>query len=94
MNPQYFKADLTPYEAEAYVKGLTRRSREAWEQSRFMSFCILSPWNRDLKPDDLMSFPWEDKHEKATMSEEEKNEIEQLRALAHKIEQEHHGKKQ
>jgi len=65
-------------EAEAYVAGVQRRSRAGWEQARFVAFCCLKPWSKDLNLDTFLQFPWE---EEGKLSEEEQHSmIEEMRA--------------
>lgn len=67
-------------EAEAYVRGVQRRYRQQWEQARFMAYCSLRPWSRDLEPSALMRFPWEDESGGKVDEEQEAAAIDALRA--------------
>jgi hypothetical protein len=74
MEPTYFKQTLTPYEAEAYLKGIEQRGRVSWEQTRMAAYCSLAPWSKDLKPADVMKFAWDGE----TKTEETREEIEDV----------------
>lgn len=78
MEPTYFKQTLTPYEAEAYLKGIEQRGRAAWEQTRMAAYCSLAPWSKDLKPSDVMQFAWDGE----TKTEATREEIEDVRNWA------------
>ena len=78
MEPTYFKQTLTPYEAEAYLKGIEQRGRSAWEQTRMAAYCSLAPWSKDLKPSDVMKFAWDGE----TKTEATREEIEDVRNWA------------
>lgn len=74
-------------EAEAYVRGVQRRYRPGWEQARLVAFCVLRPWSKDLRIDDVMRFPWSEEESVETMSEDEElRAIESLRAMAKDME--------
>lgn len=78
MEPTYFKRELTPYEAEAYLKGIEQRGRASWEQTRMAAYCSLAPWSKDLKPSDVMRFAWDGE----TKTEATREEIEDVRNWA------------
>ena len=78
MEPTYFKQTLTPYEAEAYLKGIEQRGRASWEQTRMAAYCSLAPWSKDLKPSDVMKFAWDGD----TNTEATREEIEDVRNWA------------
>lgn len=81
MKPAYFKRELRPYEAEAYLNGIEQRGRAAWEQTRMAAYCSLAPWSKDLKPDDVVKFAWDgDAKVEAT-----REEIEDVRNWAAKV---------
>ena len=81
MEPTYFKRELTPYEAEAYLKGIEQRGRASWEQTRMDAYCSLAPWSKDLKPSDVMRFAWDGETTEATR-EATREEIEDVRQWA------------
>ena len=65
-------------EVESFIDGLNRRNREAWEQTRLLGFIIAqSNSTRTLKQTDILRFPWD---------EEEKKEMQRLRAKAKEVE--------
>ena len=80
MEPTYFKRELTPYEAEAYIKGIEQRGRAAWEQTRVVAYCSLAPWSKDLKPADVMQFAWD--KERADAEAPTREEIDSVREWA------------
>lgn len=81
MSPEYFKRELRPYEAEAFVKGVEQAGRAAWEQTRMQMYSALAPWSKNLKPSDLLSFTWDDE----TKVEATKEEIDSAREWAESI---------
>ena len=61
MSPDYFGSRLTAYEAAAYVRGLARRYRAAWEQARYTSFHAAAPHcTKEFTFESLGKFSWED----------------------------------
>lgn len=83
MEPTYFKQTLTPYEAEAYLKGIELSGRAAWEQTRMAAYCSLAPWSKDLKPGDVMKFAWDG--ETKVEANATREEIEDVRNWAAKV---------
>lgn len=69
---------MSMYEAEAYVRGVQRRARAGWEQARYIAYCTLKPWSKDLDIKDMISFPWETDTEDFS-EEEQANAISALR---------------
>lgn len=59
MSPEYFKRELRPYEADAFLAGASRRVRTSWEQTRLCVWGSLLPWIKGLRPGDVMSFDWD-----------------------------------
>ena len=57
MSPEYFKKDLRPHEAEAYIKGVDMRNRAGYNQARM----ICNMWRSEES--EPIVFPWEDKEE-------------------------------
>lgn len=55
---------MSPYEIEAYIRGINRRTRDSWHQARFLGYCQLAPWSKNVTPESLLSFPWEEKQNK------------------------------
>lgn len=53
MSPEYFKNELRPREAEAYLEGAGMRRRDGWERARW----LLEPYR--TKEDKPVVFPWE-----------------------------------
>lgn len=78
MSPEYFKKELRPYEAEAFMKGVEQAGRASWEQTRMQMFSSLAPWSKNLKPSDLLSFTWDDE----TKVEATREEIDNAREWA------------
>lgn len=78
MSPEYFKKDLRPYEAEAYLKGVEQAQRTSWEQTRLQMYSFLKPWSSDIKKDtDVLEFPWD--KERAEAEAPKKEEIDNAR---------------
>lgn len=81
MSPEYFKKELRPYEAEAFMKGVEQAGRASWEQTRMQMFSALAPWsNKNLKPSDVLSFEWD--KERAEAEAPKKEEIDNAREWA------------
>ena len=38
---------------------MRRRSHEGWYQTRFLGYCMMAPWTKNVTPESLISFPWE-----------------------------------
>lgn len=72
---------MTMYEAEAYVRGVQRKQRAGWEQARYIAYCTLRPWSKDLDINSMMPFPWESDADE--LSEEEQDEA--LSALRDRV---------
>lgn len=74
MSPWYFKTELRPREAEAYLDGAVMRRRDGWERARW----LLAPYR--TKEDEPVVFPWEraseSTEEDLKRSEEEDAEFE------------------
>lgn len=52
-----------------------------WETARFIGFCCLSPYSKDLEIKDLIDFPWE-----TATQDNDKNDLERIKQLAKTIE--------
>lgn len=59
MTPEYFKRELRPYEAEAYLDGVAKAERASWEQTRSVMYSNLAPWSKNLKATDILEFSWD-----------------------------------
>lgn len=81
MAPEYFKRELSPYEAEAFLKGVEQAQRASWEQTRMQMYSALAPWWKDLKATDILEFAWD----KKTKVEATKEEIDSAREWAESI---------
>ena len=73
MSPDYFCRALSLSEAEAYMKGLDKRRHDGWEQARLILCGLVS------KASDL-TFPWEEEREEPKTEEEQREEIERIKA--------------
>lgn len=60
MDPCHFFRSCSVYEAEAYARGVCRRSREGWKQARLIAYASLRPWCKNLKMADVAKFYWEE----------------------------------
>lgn len=80
MTPEYFKRELRPYEAEAYLKGVEQARRVGWEQTRNVMYSNLAPWSKNLKATDVLEFAWDKEMAEATAPSRE--EIESAREWA------------
>lgn len=60
MPPQHFLHHLLPFEALAYLKGMARRHRVAWEQSRYIAFHSVKPYaDKGFGIEQMGKFSWE-----------------------------------
>ena len=74
VSPTHFFYDMTFGEAAAYLRGMEKRDRQAWEQTR-MIVCSMGG---------KLKFPWD--NEKTEQSKEvEQKELERIRELAKTI---------
>lgn len=80
MAPEYFKKELRPYEAEAFLKGVEQAQRTSWEQTRMQMFSALAPWLKNLKPSDVLSFEWD--KERSDAEAPTREEIDSVREWA------------
>lgn len=76
------------YEIEAYTTNLQYRTKEAWEQTRFLSYVIANsnPYRKkEIKPRDILKFQWDDEGEEAKNTQISTEDIERLKAQAEEI---------
>ena len=76
------------YEIEAYTTNLQYREKEAWEQTRFLSYVIANsnPYRKkEIKPRDILRFQWDDESEEAKNTQITTEDIERLKAQAEQI---------
>lgn len=83
MAPEYFKKELRPYEAEAFLKGVELAERSSWEQTRMQMYSALAPWSKNLKETDIVEFAWD--KERAEAEAPTREEIENAREWATEI---------
>ena len=83
MAPEYFKRELRPYEAEAFMKGVEQAGRDAWEQTRMQMYAALAPWSKNLKASDVVEFAWD--KERADADDPTREEIDSAREWAAKV---------
>ena len=77
MDPNYFKRELRPYEAEAYLEGLEMQRRDGWEKTRVQSFYALSSCREGVDPKTFMPLPWDTK-KAAKVTEATEEELSEL----------------
>ena len=59
---------LAMYEAWAEQEETDRRT--AWEQTRFLALCALTPYSKKrLRPEDVVHFPWEEKKKRQSSAQ-------------------------
>lgn len=79
-SPDYFLHKMTVDEADSYLKGQDRRSRQGWEQTRLLCGLIC----KVLTGDDLgLTFPWDESGEADITTPEE---LARLREMARRAE--------
>lgn len=74
-----FNMSLSELNMFAKYSYLTEKT--SWETARFMGFCCLSPYSKDLEIKDLIEFPWE-----TATQDNDKNDLERIKQLAKTIE--------
>ena len=79
MSPDYFRFRLSSFEARAYLRGMSRRYRAAWEQARYIAYYAAAPHCKDFDADKMVKFPWEDNVSPETLGDDWKEELEALR---------------
>ena len=65
MSPSHFFYAMTFGEAAAFLRGLERRDRQAWEQTRMVVRGMGGDWK----------FPWDDEKEAVEIDENEVNDL-------------------
>ena len=90
LSAKYVADEASIYELEILIKHLYLSSKESWEQTRMITYAIAQTNSRKkIKPEDIMTFPWDDKglekEESNTIVTEE--EMERMRAKAKRMEQ-------
>jgi hypothetical protein len=80
MAPEYFKKELRPYEAEAFLKGVEQAQRTSWEQTRMQMLSSLASWSKNLKATDILEFAWD--KERADAEAPTREEIDSVREWA------------
>ena len=56
----YFFDEMQEYEVQDIISNLEYYQRPEWERTRFQSYCnIQKSSSKRLKPQDLITFPWE-----------------------------------
>lgn len=77
--PDYFLDEMDEWEADAALLGLSLKERDPWERTR-MSAYIMTQINttEELKPSDVIRFPWDEKIEIPTLNKEDISTLEQL----------------
>ena len=75
MRPEYFKTELRPHEAEAYIKGVDMRNRAGYNQARM----ICNMWRSEES--EPIVFPWENKEEVINASKPQPPTREQMNDL-------------
>lgn len=85
LSPRYIADEAEMYEISILAQGLYLKSKENWEQTRMISF-ITAQVNssKKLKPNDILSFPWDDKMKDETKVSNE--DIERLSKKAKEME--------
>ena len=68
-------------ELNMFAKYAYLNEKTSWETERFISFCCLSPYTKDLEIKDLIEFPWE-----SSTTDNDKNDLERIKQLAKTIE--------
>lgn len=72
---------MSTYEADAYLKGMTKRSHAGWEQVRALMRLVYSGFGGKGELD--MEFPWDEESEKEEGPSEE--ELDSLRKEAERM---------
>ena len=71
MSPTHFLDSATMYEITAFLSGASQRSRDEWEQTRFVMQSVYNSVGAKIKdPKDILTFPWEKEHKDVDPDEE------------------------
>lgn len=90
VSPTHFFYDMTFGEAAAFLRGMQRKERESWEQTRRIMHMIAQVNStKDLDPEDVIRFVWDGddltEEQKERMRMDEEKELEELRKRAKKM---------
>lgn len=84
VSPDHFFYAMTMSEAAAFLRGLDAREHAAWERARWQVWASLKPYTKkDLEPQDVMRFAWEDVAAEAEPIDE--GELERIREVARRM---------
>lgn len=81
--PEYFLKKMGVGEAADYIKGLRRRERSAWEQTRLLATTVAKLMGAK---DYELTLPWDDEREEEEDEETSAEELERLREKAREME--------
>lgn len=77
-----FLYELKFWELRAIMRGYQRRFHPIWDAARFMGYCSLKPWSKDIRnPSDLVQFTWEKEKDDLPDDEWVEQERKRLQAL-------------
>lgn len=91
VSPSHFFYSMTFGECAAYMRGLQRRERDEWEQTRRIVHAIVQVnSSKSLELEDVMKFPWDNEEdmteeEKMQRQQEGEKELKELRERAKKM---------
>ena len=87
VSPSYFFYKMTFPEAAAFMRGQSRKQREEWEHTRRLMWAMLAPHSKKkLELEDIKIF--EDENSKAEAKEVDAKEIERIKEIAKRFENE------
>ncbi|WP_244205932.1 hypothetical protein [Parabacteroides acidifaciens] len=83
LDPGYVLDRMEFYEIEAILEKLHCVNRDSWEQARLISYVMAqSNSTKQLKPTDLIKFPWDDKNDNTGNTSVNTEDMERLRKKA------------
>lgn len=87
LSPKYVLDEMQMYEIQPLINNIYRKSKESWEQTRFISYLIAQVNStKQLTVEDIMEFPWDSKESISKNNRGISNEdVERLRRKAQNI---------
>lgn len=92
LSPNYIFDEAPIYEINLLMKNYWRKEKEKWNQTRFISYCILqSQSTKKLKMKDIITFPWDEEDKEKEKHIASTEEIKSLKEKADGIKQQLNG---
>ena len=81
ISPRYVLDEMEMYEVSAIIENAYCKNRTSWDQTRFLSYIMakLGSSAKLNRPEDLMSFPWDEKEEEKEPMVITDNDVDRLK---------------